>query len=56
MKYNDLNGNGAFDGEPGMEGWTIQLSKDGNAVNTTTTGKDGSYRFAELGSRQLLCG
>ena len=48
MKYNDLNGNGAFDGEPGMEGWTIQLSKDGNAVNTTTTGKDGSYRFAGL--------
>ncbi len=48
MKYNDLNGNGANDGEPGMEGWTIQLSKDGSAVNTTTTGKDGSYRFAGL--------
>ena len=46
MKFNDLNGNGVFDGEPGMEGWTIQLS--GNAVNTTKTGKDGSYRFAGL--------
>ena len=22
MKYNDLDGNGANDGEPGMEGWT----------------------------------
>ena len=30
MKYNDLDGNGANDGEPGMEGWTIQLSKDGS--------------------------
>ena len=48
MKYNDLNGNGVFDGEPGMEGWTIQLSKDGSTVNTTTTGKDGSYRFVSL--------
>ena len=48
MKFNDLNGNGVFDGEPGMEGWTIQLSKDGSPVNTTTTGKDGSYRFAGL--------
>ena len=26
MKYNDLDGNGANDGEPGMEGWTIPLS------------------------------
>ncbi len=26
MKYNDLNGNGANDGEPGMEGWKITLS------------------------------
>jgi len=47
-KYNDLNGNGAFDGEPGMEGWTIQLSQDGSVISTTTTEKDGSYRFAEL--------
>ena len=48
MKYNDLNGNGANDGEPGMEGWTIQLSKEGSIVNSTTTGKDGSYKFADL--------
>ncbi|MCX6676922.1 MAG: SpaA isopeptide-forming pilin-related protein [Methanothrix sp.] len=48
MKYNDLNGNGANDGEPGMEGWTIQLSKEGSTVNSTTTGKDGSYKFVDL--------
>jgi protocatechuate 3,4-dioxygenase beta subunit len=48
MKYNDLNGNGANDGEPGMEGWTIQLSKEVSVVNSTTTGKDGSYKFADL--------
>jgi protocatechuate 3,4-dioxygenase beta subunit len=48
MKYNDLDGNGANDGEPGIGGWTIQLSRDGNAVNSTATGKDGSYRFEAL--------
>jgi hypothetical protein len=48
MKFNDLNGNGANDGEPGMEGWTIQLSKEGRVVNTSTTGKDGTYEFANL--------
>ena len=29
MKFNDLNGNGVNDGEPGMESWTIQLSQRG---------------------------
>jgi len=48
MKFNDLNGNGANDGEPGMQGWTIQLSKDGSIVSTTTTGQDGSYKFESL--------
>ncbi|VVB71520.1 SdrD B-like domain protein [uncultured archaeon] len=48
MKYNDLNGNGANDGEPGLKDWKIQLSKDGSVVNTTTTGQDGSYRFSGL--------
>ena len=47
-KFNDLNGNGAFDGEPGMEGWTIELSRDGSLISTATTEKDGSYKFAEL--------
>ncbi len=48
MKYNDLDGNGANDGEPGMEGWTVQLSKDGSVVNTATTGADGTFRFGDL--------
>ncbi len=48
MKFNDLNGNGANDGEPGMQGWTIQLSQGGSVVNTTTTGQDGSYKFENL--------
>ena len=48
MLYNDLNSNGAKDGEPGMGGWTIQLSQEGSTVNSTTTGKDGSYKFVNL--------
>ena len=54
MKYNDLDGNGANDGEPGMEGWTIQLSAKTAALSIApTTGKDGSYKFDEPDARQL---
>ena len=52
-KFNDLNNDGVNDGEPGLAGWTIQLSRDGNVLNTTTTGPDGSYKFDESGRRQL---
>ncbi|NPV62029.1 MAG: hypothetical protein HPY61_05255 [Methanotrichaceae archaeon] len=49
MKYQDLDGNGARDeGEPGLSGWTVQLSKDGSVINATTTAQDGSYRFGDL--------
>ncbi len=51
MKFNDLDGNGVNDGEPGMENWKITLSdsSDGNSVQKeTTTGKDGSYSFEGL--------
>jgi protocatechuate 3,4-dioxygenase beta subunit len=52
MKYNDLGGNGANDGEPGMEGWKITLSgttQSNEAVQKElTTAKDGSYRFESL--------
>ncbi|MDM7934307.1 MAG: SdrD B-like domain-containing protein, partial [Methanothrix sp.] len=48
MKFNDLNANGVNDGEPGIAGWSIQLSRDGGVVNATTTGQDGSYRFEGL--------
>jgi uncharacterized protein (DUF2141 family) len=47
-KYNDLNGNGISEGEPGMEGWTIELSQGGSVIGSTITEKDGSYRFSEL--------
>ncbi|HNX39134.1 MAG TPA: SdrD B-like domain-containing protein, partial [Methanothrix sp.] len=46
MKYNDLDGNGANDGEPGLEGWKITLS--GPAQKEATTAQDGSYRFDGL--------
>ncbi|HUS76889.1 MAG TPA: SdrD B-like domain-containing protein, partial [Methanothrix sp.] len=52
MKYNDLDGNGANGGEPGMEGWTITLTgqtQDNEAVQKElTTARDGSYRFEAL--------
>ncbi|MCX6668407.1 MAG: SpaA isopeptide-forming pilin-related protein, partial [Methanothrix sp.] len=48
-KFHDLNGNGARDGdEPGLASWNIQLSKDGNVINATATGQDGSYAFKNL--------
>jgi len=49
MKFEDLNGNGARDeGEPGLEGWTINLKSGDTVVATTTTGPDGSYAFTEI--------
>ncbi len=46
-KFNDLNGNGIQDdGGIGVEGVTIQLLKDGEVVQSTTTGSDGSYSFS----------
>ena len=45
-KYNDLDGNGANDGEPGMEGWKITLS--GPVQKEATTAQDGSYSFEDL--------
>lgn len=46
-KFNDLNGNGINDGEPGLDGWTIRLS-GADVQNITTTAADGSYSFAGL--------
>lgn len=46
VKYEDLNANGVRDpGEPGLAGWTIKLSYDGNHVASTTTGAGGAYSF-----------
>jgi hypothetical protein len=47
LKYEDLNGDGTREsGEPGLPGWTIQLSYNGSPVAATTTASDGSYAFA----------
>ncbi len=50
VKYNDLNGNSARDpGEPGMDGWTINLEQPaGTVIQTKTTAADGSYSFTGL--------
>ncbi|KAF0142115.1 MAG: hypothetical protein FD122_952 [Stygiobacter sp.] len=48
MKFNDLNGDGDKDeGEPGLQGWTINLTM-GAVQMTATTGADGSYCFNNL--------
>ncbi|NBC16994.1 MAG: T9SS type A sorting domain-containing protein [Bacteroidetes bacterium] len=44
-KWNDLDGDGQRDGgEPGLEGWTIQL----NGTEAATTDSDGNYLIADL--------
>ncbi|MDD4650878.1 MAG: SdrD B-like domain-containing protein, partial [Methanothrix sp.] len=52
MKYNDLDGNGVNDGEPGMGDWKIALSGtlEGNSAvqKEATTASDGSYKFENL--------
>ena len=48
--YNDLNGNGNLDpGEPGLQGWTVNLlDQSGNIVATTTSDANGNYEFDNL--------
>ena len=49
--YNDLNGNGTEDpGEPGLQGWTLDLfDAFGNFIATTTTNANGDYSFTDVG-------
>ena len=51
-KYNDLDGNGVNDGEPGLEGWAVKLSgmtlEDQAVEKDTSTAADGSYKFESL--------
>ncbi len=45
-KYHDLNANGAWDeGEPPLEGWTIQAWQGATLVSSTTTDSLGAYSF-----------
>ncbi|MDP6546689.1 MAG: SdrD B-like domain-containing protein [Phycisphaerae bacterium] len=48
--WNDLNANGVKDfGEPGLPGWTVELTElQSGGVTTTTTGGDGLYLFYTL--------
>ncbi|MDI6804396.1 MAG: M20/M25/M40 family metallo-hydrolase [Bacteroidota bacterium] len=46
-KFNDLNGDGVWnEGEPTLEGWTINLS--GPVSGSTVTNSDGRYQFTDL--------
>jgi hypothetical protein len=49
--FNDLNGNGVLDpGDPGLQGWTVNLlDSSNNIIATTTSAADGSFSFANLG-------
>jgi protocatechuate 3,4-dioxygenase beta subunit len=48
--YNDLNGSGTIQpGDPGLQGWTIDLLSGGSIVATTTSDVNGNYEFANLG-------
>jgi len=50
MKFNDLNGNGHKDkNEPGLTGWTINLTKPDHSVISVTTDTNGNYSFVNLG-------
>lgn len=47
--FDDTNGDGSFDGEPGIAGQTISLlNGSGQIVATTTSGNSGFYRFTDL--------
>ncbi len=51
--WNDMNGNGLFnDGEPGLEGITVNLA--GDATATATTAADGTYAFEGLSAGDYL--
>ncbi|KXK09405.1 MAG: Serine-aspartate repeat-containing protein F precursor [Microgenomates bacterium OLB23] len=53
-KYNDVNGNGSRDQEPGLQGWTIFIDLNDNQTLdqgevSTTTDANGNYSFSNLG-------
>ncbi len=50
VKFYDRNNNGVMDsGERGLPGWTINLERPlETVIRTTTTGRDGSYKFENL--------
>lgn len=56
--WEDTNGNGIQDdGEPGLEGVTVELLKGASVIASKPTGANGSFSFTELypGSYALRC-
>jgi subtilisin-like proprotein convertase family protein/protocatechuate 3,4-dioxygenase beta subunit len=52
MKFHDLDADGVKDqGEPGLQGWTIQLDQGANGTveQSATTDSNGNYSFSNLG-------
>jgi protocatechuate 3,4-dioxygenase beta subunit len=48
--YNDLNGNGQDQGEPGLQGWTVNVvDAGGNVVATATSDANGKYTITGVG-------
>ena len=49
--YNDVYGNGTFDGaDTGLGGWTVNLyDSSNNLIATATTAGDGTYSFSGIG-------
>lgn len=59
IKYSDEDVDGVRDigyyTEPGLPGWTIQLSAmDGSPLTSTTTGADGTYAFTNIAPGSYL--
>ncbi len=53
-KFNDLNGNGVDNGDPGVANWTVFLDTNNNNTldsgeASTTTDASGNYKFENLG-------
>ena len=48
--FNDLNGDGTFEnGEPGLQGWTVELlNSSSTVIGTVTTPIGGNYSFTSL--------
>jgi methionine-rich copper-binding protein CopC len=54
--YNDVNGDGVRQsGEPGLQGWTVDLMQNGSVVQSVTTDANGNYAFTGVagGSYQV---
>jgi len=52
-KFDDTNGNGADNGEPGIAGWQMDLNCDNGHTDSTTTDVDGNYWFLNIPTLDL---